>query len=150
LPGIPHHHEGQMLPVDEAVALVERVRLSAAEHAARALDVLATAVPAVRVIALRVCPDLPPTVAERIADYRARNVADWVMYRRELAAAAGARGWDVHWFDAKTVLAAAGKAMGVDFEARFAGMRREVGPPWNNDHRLAMAAAIVATGDPRS
>ena len=36
-------------------------------------------------IALRQCPALPPTIAERIKDYRAQNVADWVMYRKALA-----------------------------------------------------------------
>jgi hypothetical protein len=33
LPKIPHHGEGQGLPFDEAVALVERVRVSAEKHA---------------------------------------------------------------------------------------------------------------------
>jgi hypothetical protein len=33
LPKIPHHSEGQRLPLDEAVALVERVRVSAEKHA---------------------------------------------------------------------------------------------------------------------
>jgi hypothetical protein len=33
---------------------------------------------------------LPPTIAERIKDYRAQNVADWVMYRKALSAAAEA------------------------------------------------------------
>ena len=42
-------------------------------------------------IALRTCPPLPATVAERLSDYRARNVADWVMYRKALAGAAAAR-----------------------------------------------------------
>ena len=144
LPAIPHHHEGQLLPPDEAVALVERVRASAERHAARALDAVNTAVPRIAGIALRRCPDLPPTIAERLTDYRARNVADWVMYRRALAAAAEARGWQVGWFDAKTVLAAAGKALYVDdFDAHFHGLRRTFGPPWNNDHKIALAAAAV-------
>jgi hypothetical protein len=39
--------------------------------------------------------------------------------------------------------------MGVqDFGAHFPAMRRAAGPPWNNDHRLAMAAAIVAANAP--
>src|SRR5579864_6037559 len=88
LPGIPHHHEGQLLPIDEAVALVERVRVSAERHAALALDAVAIAVPHILGIALRDCPKLPNTIAERIKDYRARNVADWVMYREALASAA--------------------------------------------------------------
>lgn len=144
LPGIPHHHEGQLLPIDEAVALVERVRVSAERHAALALDAVATAVPHVLGIALRTCPPLPATIAECIKDNRARNVADWVMYRRALASAAEARGWAVHWYDAKTVLDSARKALHVDnYDVYFAELRRAVGPPWNNDHKLAMAAAIV-------
>ena len=145
LPAIPHHHEGQRLPPDQAVALVERVRVSAERHAVAALDTVATAVPLIRGVALRNCPPLPPTIAERIRDYRARNVADWVMYRTALAAAAAARGWPVHWYDAKKVVAAAGQALRVEnFDAHFLHMRKALGSPWNNDHKLAMAAAIVA------
>jgi hypothetical protein len=109
-----------------------------------ALDAVATAVPRVLGIALRKCPPLPPTIAERITDYHAQNNADWVMYRKALASAAEARGWPVHWFDAKSVFDAAREALRVDnFDAHFLQMRRAVGPPWNNDHKLAMAAAIV-------
>jgi len=146
LPKIPHHSEGQALPLDEAVALVERVRESAERHAKLVLDDVATTVPGrILGVALRQCPELPPSIAERIKDYRASNVADWVMYRKALAAAAEARGWAVHWFDAKKVFDAASQALGIeDLDAHFVALRRSVGPPWNNDHKLAMAAAIVA------
>jgi len=144
LPGIPHHHQGQRLPMGAAVALVERVRASAERHAVLAFDAVAAAVPDIEGVALRSCPDLPPTIAERITDHRARNVADWVMYRRALAAAAEQRGWNVQWFDSKSVVAEAGNALRLDFGDYFARMRRDVGPPWNNDHKLAMAAAVVA------
>ncbi len=144
LPAIPHHHEGQMLPTHQAVALVERVRASAEKHAALALDAVSMVVRPILGIALRICPDLPPTIVERIKDYRARNVADWVMYRQSLASAAEARGWPVYWYDAKTVFSAAGKALCVDdFDAYFLNVRRAIGPPWNNDHKLAFAAAVV-------
>lgn len=144
LPGIPHHHEGQMLPMDRAVALVERVRASAERHAVLALDAVAAVVPHIFRIALRSCPTLPPTIAERIKDHRARNVADWVMYRQALASAADARGWPVYWYDSKEVLASAGRALHVaNFDDYFLEMRRAVGPPWNQDHKLAMAAAMV-------
>ena len=145
LPAIPHHHEAQLLPADEGIALVERVRASAETHAVLALDALAAAVPNIRGIALRVCPELPPTIAERIADHRARNVADWVMYRKALATAAETRGWHVSWYDAKSVVNAASRALHVgNFDAHFLHMRKSAGPPWNNDHKLAMAAAVVA------
>ncbi len=150
LPKIPHHSEGQGLPLDEAVALVERVRASAERHAKLRLEEVAITVPGgIAGVALRECPELPPTIAERIKDYRAQNVADWVMYRRALAAAAEARDWDVHWYDAKKVVAAASEALRIrdrikDFDAHFLQLRKSLGPPWSNDHKLAMAAAIVA------
>jgi hypothetical protein len=147
LPKIPHHSECQRLPLDEAVELVERVRRSAEGRAVLALDAVATAMPhiAVRGIALRQCPELPATIAERIQDYFAQNNADWVMYRQALAAGAEARGWPVHWYDAKKVLSEASRALGVEnLDAHFVQVRKAVGPPWNNDHRLAMAGAIAA------
>ena len=145
LPKIPHHSEGQRLSPERAVALVERVRASAEKHSTLALDALSTAVPDVFGIALRDCPPLPLTIEERIKDYRAQNVADWVMYRKALAAAAEARGWAVHWYDAKKVFDAASEALRIeDLDAHFLQLRRSIGPPWSKDHRLAMAAAIVA------
>ena len=144
LPKLPHHREGQGLPLDEAVELVERVRVSAERHAVLALDAVARAVPRILGVALRKCPQLPPTIAERIRDYRAQNVADWVMYRKALAAAAEARGWPVYWYDAKSVFGAARQALHVeDLDAHFLQVRKTIGPPWNQDHKLAMAAAII-------
>ena len=146
LPKIPHHSEGQGLPLDEAVALVERVRVSAERHAKLRLDAVATTVPGRIVgVALRQCPELPPTIAERITDYRAQNVADWVMYRKALAAAAEARDWAVHWYDAKKVFDAASEVLHIkDLAAHFLQLRKSIGSPWGKDHRVAMAAAIVA------
>ena len=79
LPTHPHHHEGswavgrylktpgaRALSLAEAVALVERVRASAARGASGALDALAVAVPVpITRIAIRACPELPPTIARR-------------------------------------------------------------------------------------
>ncbi len=145
LPSIPHHHEAQLLPVDDAVALIERVRVSAEKHAVLAMDAVASAVQNICGISLRNCPALPATIAERIKDYRARNVADWVMYRKALASAAAARGWAVHWYDTKTVFASASQALHVEnLDEHFLELRRKIGPPWTKDHKFAMAAAISA------
>lgn len=135
LPSIPHHHEAQMLPMNEAVALVERVRASAEQHARHALDAVAAVVPGIHGVALRRRQPLPPTIAERLKDYRARNVADWVMYRNALASAAQARGWSVVWFDPKN----------LNLGANALQLRSVVGPPWSQDHKLAMAAAMAAS-----
>src|SRR5690606_20185783 len=71
VPVMPHHHDAQGLPAEDGVALVEHVRASAERCAAAVLETLASEVRGIRGIALRAQPDLPPTIAERIADYRA-------------------------------------------------------------------------------
>lgn len=146
LPKIPHHSEGQRLPMDEAVKLVERVRASAERNAKLVLDRVAKDLPGHTLgVALRQCPELPPTIAERITNYRASNVADWVMYRKALAAAAEARGWAVYWYDSRKVEEMASKSLGIaKLDDHFAKLRQSIGPPWGQDHKLAMAAAIAA------
>lgn len=165
LPTHPHHHEGSWavgrylnspwarpLSLADAVALVERVRESAAHGARAGLEALAAAVP-VRIthIAIRVCPQLPPTIEERIADNQAQTIADSVMYREVLATAAEARGWFVHWYDRERVFHDAAAVLGRDDVNAFVqAMGRSIGPPWQARHKLAAAAAIVAGGRFRS
>jgi hypothetical protein len=159
LPTHPHHHQGswavgrylktpgaRVMPLADAVALVERVRAAAARGARESLATLAgtVRVPVAR-IAIRVCPALPPTVEERIADNRAQTVADSVMYREALAAAAEARGWSVYWYDRERVFRDAATALGrKDVDAFLQAMGRAVGPPWQAAHKLAAAAALAA------
>lgn len=147
LPSMPYHHPAQRLPLEQAVALVERVRASAERCAALGLDTVAAQVSAsIEGIALRECPRLPPTIAERIESYWAQTRADGVMYRKALAAAAESRGWAVHWYDARQAIAAAREVAPVDdLDAHLAEVRKAIGPPWQKDHRVAMAAAIVAS-----
>ena len=163
LPTHPHHHEGswavgrylntpgaRALPLAEVVALVERVRASAARGARESLEAVAAAVRVpIASIALRACPTLPPTVEERIADNRAQTVADTVMYREALAAAAEARGWQVYWYDKERVFRdAAARLGGEDIDAFLQAMGRAIGPPWQAKHKLAAAAALAAAAQP--
>ena len=158
LPTHPYHHEGswavgrylnspwaRAIPLADAVALVERVRESAARGARESLEALAATVPVPIVsIAIRVCPKLPPTTEERIADTRVANVADSVMYREALANAAEARGWFVHWYDREHVFRDAAVALGgEDIDAFLHAMGRSIGPPWQAKHKLAAAAALA-------
>jgi hypothetical protein len=161
LPTHPHHHEGswavgrylnspwaRTISLAEAVALVDRVRAAAERGAREGLASLAAAVPVpIASIAIRVCPKLPPTTEERIADNHAQTFADSVMYREALAAAAEARGWSVHWYDRERVFSDAARALGrEDVEAFLHEMRRSIGPPWQAKHKLAAAAALATTG----
>lgn len=146
LPALPHHVDGQLVPVGEGVALVERVNASAERCARDVLELLARDVPAISAIALRALPELPATIEERLTNYRARNNADWAMYREALARAARERGWKVAWFDAKRVYADAASALGMkSIDARLREAGKKLGSPWQLDHRMAMAAAIAAT-----
>jgi hypothetical protein len=160
----PHHHEGSWavgrylnspwareISLADAVTLVERVQASAARGAQESLDALAAAVPIpIAGIAIRACPRLPPTIEERIKDNRAQTVADSVMYREAIAAAAEARGWSVDWYDRERVFRDAAAALGLkDIEAFLHSMGRSIGPPWQAQHKLAAAAALAAMGRPR-
>jgi hypothetical protein len=152
VPKMPHHHDAQGLPPSQAAALVAEVRESAQRQARQRFEELAGAmtVPIVGV-ALRVCQPLPETLAERLDNYRAQNVADWVMYRQVLAEAAAARGFWVHWYDPKRVFADAARALGrksIDDLLKATGAA--LGPPWRQDHKLAMAAAIAASEQARA
>ena len=134
------------LSVADAVALVERVRASAARGAREGLEALAAALPVpVDSIAIRACPRLPPTTEERIADNRAQTIADSVMYREALAIAAEARGWSVHWYDRERVFRDAAAALcRRDIDAFLSAMGRPLGPPWRAIHKLSAAAALAA------
>jgi hypothetical protein len=147
LPNLPHHHDCQALPIDEAVALVERVTRSANACAKACLEALEKSLStAIASIAMRTCPPLPATVAERITSYQAQTKADSVMYRNALARAAEARDWSVHWYVAKDVEANAAQALGCTSIADLLQRTgKALGPPWRQDHRQAMAAAIWAT-----
>ena len=159
LPTHPYHHEGswavgrylnsswaRTISLPDAVALVERVREAAAQGARESLEALAAAVPVpIAGIAIRVCPKLPATTEERIADTRAANVADSVMYREALATAAEARGWSVHWYDRERVFQDAAAALGgKDVDAFLRAIGRSIGPPWQAIHKLAATAALAA------
>lgn len=159
LPTHPYHHEGSWavgrylnsswarpISLDDAVALIERVRESAARGARASLDAVAAEVSVpIATLAVRACPKLPATIKETIADTRAANVADSVMYREALAAAAEARGWRVFWYDPERVFLEAAAALGGRaIDTLLQEMGRSIGPPWQRRQKLAAAAALAA------
>jgi hypothetical protein len=160
LPTHPYHHEGSWavgryinspwareISLIDAVALVERVHAAAEIGARESLEALAAALPMpITRIAIRICPELPLTIEERIRDTRAATVADTVIYRQALADAAKTRGWKVEWYDRKQVFEDAAAALGhPDIQTFLSEMGKLVGPPWQAAHKLAATAALVAT-----
>jgi hypothetical protein len=149
-PGIspaPIHYESRRLDVSATAALVAEVRASVARATSAALDEIATALAApVRSISLRAWPpDFPDDIAvQRRAPYEAR--ADAIMYRQEIAELAHARAWEVHLYDAKAVEDQAVSMLAERADEILQVPRATLGPPWSKDHRIALAATIVAGG----
>jgi hypothetical protein len=148
-PGVPsapiHQRAGKALDDAAAAALVARVRASAARATSAALDVIAATVPAPIVsMSLRAWAlDFPEDIAvQRRVPYEAR--ADSVMYRQVLADAARARGWDVHLYDADDVEARAAAVLADRADEVLLGPSVTLGPPWTKDHRIALAATVLA------
>jgi hypothetical protein len=154
LPAAPVHHVGgpyamhrraAPLDDDELASLVASVRAAAGRAASSSLDELVSTVgePIVSISLVEWPADFPGDVAaQRRVPYESR--ADSVMYRQVLAEVARARGWAVHCYDAKTVEAEAEKVLGAGAHEVLHGPRRALGPPWTKDHRVALAATVVA------
>jgi hypothetical protein len=145
LSSAPIHYESRHLDVGATAALVARVRASAARATSAALDEIATALPAPIVsISLRDWPpDFPDDIAvQRRAPYEAR--ADAIMYRQVLCEVARPRTWAVHFYDARDVVDQAVGMLGERADEILRGPRASLGPPWAKDHRVALAATVVA------
>jgi hypothetical protein len=125
--------------------MVEEVRASALRATGASLDQLAASLPGPVVsLSLRAWPlDFPDDIAvQRRPPQQSR--ADSVMYCQVLSECAHARGWQVHLFDAQAVEAQAARILGARAGDVLHRPRATLGPPWTKDHRIALAATIVA------
>ncbi len=141
----PIHYESRHLDVAATEVLVAQVRASVVRATSAALDELASALPGpVRSISLRAWPvNFPDDIAvQRRAPYEAR--ADAIMYRQELSELAYARGWEVNVYEAKAVVDQAVRMLAERADEVLNGPRATIGPPWTKDHRVALAATILA------
>jgi len=144
LTAAPIHYESHRLDVAATTALVEQVRASVVRATSAALDELANELPEpIVTISLRTLPsNFPDDIAvQRRSPYEAR--ADAVMYRQVLVDDARARGWNVHFYNAKDVIERAVSLLGDEADEVLQGPRGRLGPPWGKDHRVALAATIV-------
>lgn len=152
-PGVveaPIHYRAAELDDAALAALVAEVRASAVRATTTAFDELATAAAGpIESISIRLPPADFPTgdLSENVAVLRRaphESRADSVMYLQVLAECARARSWTVHHFDAKRVEVEAAERLGARADDVLKGPRAVLGPPWNKDHRAALAATIVA------
>ena len=145
LTAAPIHYESKRLDLAATVALVAKVRASVARAASAALEEISAALPeSVVSISLRAWPlDFPDDIAvQRRPPYEAR--ADAIMYRHVLSEVAHARGWEVHLYQAKEVESQAVRLLGERADEVLHGPRATLGPPWTKDHRMTLAATVLA------
>jgi hypothetical protein len=141
----PLDHEGKPLDDAAAAALVAAVRASAVRATSASLDELATAVPEPIIsMSVRAWPlGFPDDIAtQRRVPYESR--ADSIMYCQVLAECGRRRGWDIQLYDAKTVESRAARLLGGQADKVLRGPRATLGPPWAKDHRVALAATVMA------
>ena len=147
-PTAPIHTDGAGLGDDELARMVAEVWASARRATAAALDALTAEVgKPILSMSLRAWPADFPTDLDTLRRTPHEAQADSVMYRVVLAECARDRGWELHTFDAKTVEREAADLLGDRAEDVLHGPRARLGAPWNKDHRLALAATVLAAAD---
>jgi hypothetical protein len=154
LPVAPVHHEGGAhemhrtgpeLDDAQLAALVADVRASIVRTTGAALDQLAADVgEQVRSVSVRSWADGLPDDIGLLRRTPHESRADSVMYLEALAADAVGRGWTVHHYDHARVEAAARALLGARADEVLLGPRSTLGPPWAKDHRIALAATVLA------
>ena len=145
--GGPHllHRPAEPLTNEALASLVADVRASVVRATDAALNDLVAALdrPIVS-MSIRSWPaDFPADIAvQRQVPYESR--ADSVMYCQVLAELARGRGWQLHLYNAKDVETEAALILGEQADEVLRGPRAILGPPWSKDHRMALAATVVA------
>jgi hypothetical protein len=145
MPTAPIEHDVRPLGDGAAARMVAEVRAAALRATSASLDQLAASLAGPLIsVSVRAWPlGFPYDIAaQRRPPYASR--ADSVMYCQVVAECAHERGWEVHFFDAQAVEAQAARILGARAGEVLHGPRATLGPPWTKDHRIALAATVVA------
>ena len=143
------YHQAEALDPAEGQALIDGVRTAVEANAAREIGGLLADLReegvTVRVAVVPSGTAKPPEALEDILRVHARmHAAEGNFYRDVVAAACEALGLRVHRVAERDLPPALAKALGVDtaaLEARLHALGATLGPPWNEDYRLAAQAA---------
>jgi hypothetical protein len=143
------YHQAQALGSVEGQALIDRVRLAVEANAAREIGRLVADLRGdsltVRIAVAPAGSAKLPDALEDILRVHARvHAAEGSFYRDAVAAACEVLGLRVHRIAERDLPSALGKVLGVDaagLDARLRALGAALGPPWNEDYRLAAQAA---------
>ena len=143
------YHQAETLDPAEAQALIDRVRAAVEANAAREIgglvaDLRRDGVTVRVAVAPAGTAKLPEALADILRVHARMHAAEGNFYRDAVAAACDALGLRVHRVAERDLPSALGKALGVDaaaLDARLRALGATLGPPWNEDYRLATQAA---------
>jgi hypothetical protein len=144
------YHAAEGMPLTRAAALVQRVQSSVDGVTTDTIDTLvAAASEDGKVVAAGVVgqPREVPDLARVLASHALLHLAEGQLYLQALGDAAARRDLSVTYLAPKGAMAAAATELTVDAETLDATLKRcgrSLGPPWQKDHREAVAAALVA------
>lgn len=145
------YHRAAELPAAEAPALVARVRAAVEVNAAEAVKVMvADLARAGRPVSAAVVPTaglkLPARIEDIVRVHARMHAAEGELYRDIVAAACAGLGLKVHRVVERELFALASDRIGTSeavLKARVQAMGAALGPPWSEDQKLAMLAALV-------
>jgi hypothetical protein len=139
------YHAAVAVPLDEAPALIGSVEKAAAAAVVAKIRGFASSIGPVAAVGVvggnRKLPELPRILAK----HALLHAADRDLYEQAIIEGATVAGLPV-----TTVPATAGlfdrasHVLGVALEPSLAALGKAIGPPWQKDHREAVAAALVA------
>jgi hypothetical protein len=141
------YHAAKALPPGQADALVERVERAITARAVDVLSEMRTGPVPIVAVAVVGEPREIPDVATVLASHARMHACEGEQYRRAIVEAAGELGLATHRAGpaalAGLVAAELGWAPGRA-ERELAAVRAELGPPWQQDHKHAALAALLA------
>ena len=143
------YHQAEALDLVEGQALIDRVRTAVESNAAREIGGLVADLRrdgvTVRIAVVPCGTAKPPEALADILRVHARmHAAEGNFYRDAVAAACEILGLPVHRVAERDLPLALGRVLGVDpaaVQARLHVLGATLGPPWNEDYRLATQAA---------
>ena len=154
VPSQPYHHETVGMPLADAEPLVAGVRESVMRTTLERLQELREELASYTIVGMTLrtppLPSAPVTVAEAHASYSVMCRADGMMYHEALSQAAQHLKIDVELHHRGSELTRAADRFGVsikELEHFLQAAGKNLGPPWQKEHRLAAAAALAVLVD---
>ena len=145
------YHAARALDIAAAAALVEGAERIAAERAAAALERTLRAAAeegaVVRSCAVVVGAFTGARLESILASHALAHAAEGRLYQRALLQSAESRGLDTFAIAKRSIWEQGEAALGVaqdELQRRIDELRREIGPPWAQDQKLAALAAWIA------